>query len=84
MVNLENPKIMMVIASLMGALAGIYYTTAVNPLNSYILFMALFAMAGIAAGNLVLLIIVEVYGWLRSAVKTRKEPKASLRTSALK
>ena len=75
MEKLENPKIMMLIASLMGALAGIYYTTAVNPLNNYFIFMGLFAMAGIAAAYFLLLIIFEVYGWLRSAVKTRKEPK---------
>ena len=63
---MENPKKMMLIASFMGALAGIYYATAANPLNNYLIFVALFAIVGIGAGNLVLLVLVKVYDWLRN------------------
>ncbi len=77
---MENPTKMMLIASLMGTLAGIYYTTAANPLNNYFIFMALFALTGVAAANIVLLILVEIYAWLRNnnsnAKKTQNQQTA--------
>jgi hypothetical protein len=55
----------MFIASILGAAAGIYYTSTVNPSNNYFVFMAIFVLVGFALANVVLMVMYEVYGWLR-------------------
>ena len=61
---MEDAKIMMLAASILGALVGVYLTTAVNPLNNYFYFMALFAIIGAGFANVVLLALVKIYLWL--------------------
>ena len=55
-----NPKILMVIASIIGALFGILYISAVKPGYDYFVWLGLFAVTGVGAGNLVLLILYEI------------------------
>jgi hypothetical protein len=55
---------MMLIASVIGALAGVYYSIVVNPLNNYFVFMALFAMVGVGVANVVLLVLYGIYEWV--------------------
>jgi hypothetical protein len=62
---MEKPKTMMLIASIIGAMVGIYYSIIANLLNNYFIFMALFAMAGVGAANLILLAVAEVQNYLR-------------------
>jgi hypothetical protein len=62
---LENPKAWMLLASIMGASVGIYYTSGVNPLNNYFIFLALFVVIGVGVGNVVLLVLYKVYVFLK-------------------
>ena len=55
-----NPKIMMSIASIVGALVGILYISAVKPGYDYFVWLGLFAIIGVGAGNLMLLILYEI------------------------
>ena len=55
-----NPKIMMVIASILGALFGILYISEVKPGYDYFVWLGLFAVIGVGAGNLALLILYEI------------------------
>ena len=64
-IRLEDLMIAMLLASVVGASAGIYYVSILNPLNNYFLFMALFGMVGICVANLVLLALYEAYRWLK-------------------
>jgi len=61
---MEDVKMMMLVASILGASVGVYLTTAVNPLNNYFYFMALFAIIGAGLANVVLLVLVKTYKWL--------------------
>jgi uncharacterized membrane protein YeaQ/YmgE (transglycosylase-associated protein family) len=61
---MEDAKTMMLVASILGALVGVYLTTAANPLNNYFYFMALFAIIGAGLANVVLLALVKIYSWL--------------------
>jgi hypothetical protein len=58
---LEDAKIGVIIASVFGAAAGIYYASTLNFVNNYLVFVALFALVGIGIANLVLLVLWEVY-----------------------
>lgn len=57
---MKNPEVWMAVVSIIGALAGIYFTIVVDPENNYYYFMGLFAMIGIIIGNLVLLAVNEI------------------------
>ena len=57
---------MMIIASVVGALIGIYLTTLLNPPNNYFYFMGLFGIIGAGLANVVLLILVKTYWWVTS------------------
>jgi hypothetical protein len=61
---MEDKITMMLAASILGALVGVYLTTVANPLNNYFYFMALFAIIGAGLANVVMLILVKVYVWL--------------------
>lgn len=65
MLHLEDPKTWMLAASILGAIAGIYYTMVVNPLYNYFIFMGIFALIGVGIANLALLAAYKVYLWLR-------------------
>jgi len=69
----------MILASVIGAAAGIYYATTLNPINNYIFLMVLFAMTGISVANLVFLVLIEVYRWLRQ-YNINAEDAQSIRT----
>jgi hypothetical protein len=76
----ESPKSWMFIASILGSAAGIYYTSIVNPLNNYFVFMAIFVLVGFALANVVLMVLHEVYGWLKqyySDVETAQVPQTA-------
>ena len=60
----------MLIASIMGASLGLYYSSVVNPLNDYFIFLALFAVIGVGAGNVVLLVLYKVYVFLKQYFAT--------------
>jgi hypothetical protein len=62
---MEDSKLMMIASSFIGALVGVYYIASENPVNNYIIFMALFAMVGVAVANGVLLAGVKFYDWLK-------------------
>lgn len=55
-----NPKIMMFVASIVGALFGILYISRVKPGYDYFVWLGLFAIIGVGVGNLVLLILFEI------------------------
>ena len=60
----------MLLASIIGASTGIYYTSAVNPLNNYFIFLALFVVIGVGVGNVVLLVLYKVYVFLKQYYAT--------------
>jgi hypothetical protein len=60
-----NPKTMMFIASVFGAWAGVLFIAAAHPANNYFIFMGLFALLGVGAGNLCLLLLYKIYESLR-------------------
>ena len=56
---------MMVIASLLGAFAGIYFIDIVKPEMNFSYWLGAFAILGVGAGNIVLLIVCKIYGWVK-------------------
>jgi hypothetical protein len=68
----------MIIASVFGAAAGIYYSSTLNFVNNYLVFVALLALIGIGVANLVLLVLWEVNNWLKSS--SQIEPKQITQT----
>ena len=68
-----DPKMMMFIASVVGALVGVFYISSVGPLNNYGAFLALFALAGVGAANLVLMLVVRVFDWLKAEPAKKEE-----------
>jgi hypothetical protein len=58
-----NAKTMMLVASVMGAWAGMLFSVAVHPESNYFIFMGLFAIVGVGVGNLALLALYKVYGF---------------------
>ena len=68
-----DPKMMMFIASVVGASVGVFYISGVGPLNNYGQFLALFALAGAGAANIVLMIVVRVFDWLKAEPAKKAE-----------
>jgi len=62
---LEDAIINIILSSIVGAASGIYYATILNPLNNYLVFVALFALIGIGVANLVLLVLSEIFSWIK-------------------
>jgi hypothetical protein len=62
---MDDSKLMMIAASFIGASVGVSYVASVKPLNNYFIFMALFALVGAAVVNVVLLVGVKFYDWLK-------------------
>ena len=63
---MKDTKAMMFIASVLGALGGVYYTTVVNPQNNFFNWIILFILIGAGIANVALLILVNSYRWLRA------------------
>jgi hypothetical protein len=61
-----HPKVMMIIASFIGALAGIFFIMVAKPGYDYFIWLALFAIIGIGVGNLALLILNKTYEWIKT------------------
>ena len=55
-----NPKLMMFFASVIGALFGMLVMAAAKPDYDFFVWVGLFAIIGVGAGNLVLLILYEI------------------------
>ena len=72
---MEDAKAAMAITSIMGASAGIYSVSVVNPLNNYFVFMAIFALVGVVVANVVLLVGYEIYRWLKLNFVDAKKPE---------
>jgi multisubunit Na+/H+ antiporter MnhC subunit len=72
----ENPKTWMLIASVMGASAGIYVTSMADPLNNYFIFMALFGVIGVGVANVVLLALYKIYEWLKQSCFTSEKTQS--------
>jgi len=69
---LDDAKLWMLIISIMGVAVGFYLTSMLKPLNNYVFFLAIFALIGIAVANTVLLVIYEVYKWLKVSPQDQK------------
>ncbi|MCW4011215.1 MAG: hypothetical protein NWF05_11475 [Candidatus Bathyarchaeota archaeon] len=67
---MKNPKTNMLIASIIGAAIGVYYTTMLNPLNNYYMFVMLFALIGICLANVALLMLRSIYEWFEQRYPT--------------
>jgi len=61
---MEEAKMLMLLASILGASIGVFWTSVINPLNNYFYFMTLFAIVGAGLANVILLILVKIYDWL--------------------
>jgi len=61
---MEDPKTWMLVSSILGAIAGIWFTMMVNPQDNYFIFLGIFALLGVGMGNLILLAAYKVYLWL--------------------
>ena len=64
---------MMLLVSIIGAAAGVFYTAQLNPLNNYYIFMALFAMIGVAIANVLLIALYEAYKSLEKRYASLEE-----------
>jgi opacity protein-like surface antigen len=61
-----NVKVMMLIASIFGALAGLLLITVAKPDYDFYVWFALFAVIGIGVGNLALLVLYKTYEWIKT------------------
>jgi hypothetical protein len=67
-----DPKLMMIIASFIGALAGIFFIMVAKPVYDYFVWLTLFAIIGIGVGNLALLILYKTNEWIKTG-RCKKE-----------
>jgi hypothetical protein len=63
---MDNTKIMMLFASIMGALIGIFFVARANPIENYFVIMGVFAVIGVGVGNVVLAAVYRIYDWLKA------------------
>ncbi len=57
---MQNPKLIIFIVSLAGAVGGIYFTAIANPPEDFPNWIGLFAILGVIAANLIFLVIYEI------------------------
>ncbi len=74
---MQDAKAAMAIASILGAAAGIYYASVLNPLNNYFVFVAIFALIGVGVANVVLLVTYEIYRWLKQYYANSERAEAA-------
>jgi hypothetical protein len=55
----------MLIVSILGAFAGIYFIDIVKPEMNFSYWLWAFAILGAGAGNIALLIISKIYNWVK-------------------
>ena len=55
-----NPKILISIASIVVAMVGAFFVAATRPRYDFFVWLGLFAIIGIGAGNLVLLVLYVI------------------------
>jgi hypothetical protein len=60
---LEKAETMMLVASIIGAIAGVIFNVNINPINNYFIFMIIFAIIGIGIALLVSVALTKVYVW---------------------
>ncbi len=61
---LDKAETMMLYASVIGVLAGIFFSVSLNPLNNYFIFMIVFALIGVGLALFVLAALFKVYEWV--------------------
>ena len=61
-----NTKIMMIIASIIGAFVGIYFVDITKPAMDFSYWLGAFAILGVGVGNLALLVLYKIYEWLKA------------------
>ncbi len=57
---MENAKIIILIVSMIGAIAGVLFTRIANPSEGFLYLMVLFALFGVIAANLILVVVFEI------------------------
>ena len=57
---MENAKTIIFIVSLLGAIAGIFFTRIADPPEGFLNWIVLFAMLGVIVANLILLIVYKI------------------------
>jgi hypothetical protein len=66
MVTKMNVKSMMLIASILGAFAGVYFIDIAKPAMDFSYWLGAFSILGVGIGNLALLALYKSYQWLNS------------------
>ena len=61
-----NVKSMMLIASILGSFAGVYFINIAKPAMDFSYWLGAFAILGIGVGDLALLIFYKIYQWLKT------------------
>jgi hypothetical protein len=60
-----NVKSMMLIFSIFGAFAGVYFIDIMKPAIDFSYLLGAFAILGAGAGNLTLLVLYKIFQWLK-------------------
>ena len=63
--SIVNPKVMMLIASVIGAWTGILVIMVGKPGYDYFVWLGLFVIIGVGFGNLALLVLFKMYEWFK-------------------
>jgi len=61
-----NGKSMMLIFSIFGGFAGVYFIDITKPALDFSYWLGAFAILGVGAGNLVLFVLYKVFQWLKT------------------
>ncbi len=76
---MQNPKLIIFIVSLAGAVGGIYFTAIANPPEDFSNWIGMFAILGIIAANLIVLIIYEITKTTEAPENASEIAQSSLR-----
>jgi hypothetical protein len=61
-----NVKSMMLIFSIFGAFSGLFFIDIAKPAMDFSYWLGAFAILGVGAGNLALLVIYRIFQWLKT------------------
>ena len=61
-----NVKSMMLIFSIIGAFIGVYFIDITKPAMDFSYWLGAFAILGVGAGNLALLVLYKIFQWLKT------------------